>query len=326
MSLGVFLLFIGSVFFTTNQNNRYHPFPAAGPRSGAGVGGDLSFTALPAARPTVPLSKSTTTTFTPTLTAQAALAVDDVSNVVLYTKNAEAVRPLASITKLMTALVLLDLPVSWTSTTIITQGDWDGESHLVNVGEKYALEDLWHVALIGSSNSAISALVRNSTVSSTQFVVLMNKKAEELHLASASFVEPTGLDSGNVANAVDTAALLKEALRRDKIFKALSTGEYYAKPLSEAKQRRIWSTDWLLTNWIPNTFKVENIVGKTGFINDSLYNFAVRLTDERGHSVRVVIMGAASNEARFTEARDVAEGVFERYLWPTDAGYDALVE
>ncbi len=325
IGLGVVLLFTGSVFFTSAKTTAYQPFPVAGIRAETGVGGDLNQT-LPVAQPTIPLLKSTSSTLTLPLTAAAVLVVDDTSNAVLYSKNPDAIRPLASITKLMTALVLLDLPVSWSSTTVITSEDWDGESHLVEVGEKYTLEDLWHVALIGSSNTAISALVRNSTVTSTQFVALMNVKAVALGLSTASFVEPTGLNSGNVASLGDTVSLLKEAIRRDKIFKALHTGEYYAAPLGAAKQRRIWSTNWLLTNWIPNDFSVENIVGKTGYINDSLYNFTVRLTDERGHALRIAVLGAATAEARFTEARDAATWVFKNYLWPGDPGYDALTE
>lgn len=325
MGLGVILLFTGSVFFTQAKTEKYHPFPVAGNRSDAGIGGDIHVT-LPAAQPTIPLLKNVSSTFDTVLSAPAVIAVDDVSGAILYSKNADAVRPLASITKLMTALVLLDLPVSWASTTIITAEDWDGESHLVEVGEKYTLEDLWHIALIGSSNTAISALVRSSGVSSTQFVALMNAKAQSLGLTTASFIEPTGLHSGNVASPSDTVVLLKEAVRRDKIFKALHTGEYYASPLGGAKQRRIWSTNWLLTKWIPNEFSVENIVGKTGYINDSLYNFTVRLTDERGHAVRVAVLGAATAEDRFTEARDSAMWVFKNYVWPGDPGYDTLAE
>ncbi len=326
ITLGVVLLFIGSVFFGSTEPTQYRAFPVAGLRSELGVGGDVTSPYLPIARPTVPLIKSATTSYDGVLTAAAAVVVDDASNVVLFNMGGDTVRPLASITKLMSALVLLDLPLSWASTTVITADDWDGESRLVNVGEKYTLEDLWNIGLIASSNTAINALVRNSTVTTTQFIALMNKKAEALHLSTAFFVEPTGLDAANVASALDTVVLLKEAIRRDKIFKALRTPEYYAAPLSNVKPRRLWSTNWLLTTWTPSVFTAESIVGKTGFINDSLYNFSVRLTSERGHSVRVAVLGAATNEERFSEARDLAMWAFSAYVWPTDPGYDALAE
>ena len=73
-------------------------------------------------------------------------------------------------------------------------------------------------------------------------------------------------------------------------------------------------------------FKVENIAGKTGYIDDSGYNFTVSLTNEKKHSITVVVFGAATNEDRFSEARDLAEWSFDHYLWPGDSGYEDLVE
>jgi len=251
--------------------------------------------------------------------------VDDKTNTVLFKKNIEEIRPLASITKLMSALVLADLPIDWATTTVISEDDSDGSSHHLNVGEKFTLEDLWHVALIGSSNSAINTLVRSSGLSTAEFVARMNKKAADIDF-SFHFVEPTGLNSGNVASALGVARLLKEALKVEKIYRTLQIGEYYAQPLGDPKSRRVWSTDWLLTNWIPSTFTPEEIVGKTGYIAESGYNFTVRLTDGHSHAVRAVILGSGTNESRFSEARDLAEWAFGHYLWPDQEGYDKLVE
>jgi D-alanyl-D-alanine carboxypeptidase len=172
----------------------------------------------------------------------------------------------------------------------------------------------------------VNALVRSSGFSQEQFAVLMNRKAKDLKLTSASFVEPTGLDPANVASARDVAALLKESIRFNKICKAMHTAEYYAHPVNQEKALRVWSTNLLLTNWIPNEFKAEDIAGKTGYIADSGYNFAVRLTNANAHSIRVVVLGTTSAEARFTEARDLARWAFEHYLWPEDGGYDQLAE
>jgi D-alanyl-D-alanine carboxypeptidase len=217
------------------------------------------------------------------------------------------------------------LPMNWSSTTIITDADMEGDHH-VNAGEQFTLDDLWHVALIGSSNSAINALVRNTGMTKEKFVILMNEKAKELRLSSARFAEPTGLSDRNMANALDAAKLLVDALKFDKIYTTVQTGEYYAHPLNSNKARRIWTTNWLLTNWVPNNFKVENIAGKTGYIDDSGYNFAVSLTNEKKHSITVVVFGAATNEERFSEARDLAEWSFDHYLWPDESGYENLTE
>lgn len=322
MLVGVFLLFFSSVYFASGSNFSFLQFPTSGKRMA--IGGDISSENLPASKPAVPLEKDKDN-FSGSSTAASEIVVDTKTKTILFSKNTDEIRPLASITKLMTAMVLLDLPINWTSTTVVTDDDVAGDHH-VNAGEEFTLDDLWHIALIGSSNSAINALVRNSGVSKEKFVALMNAKAQDLRLVSVRFFEPTGLSDKNLANALDTAKLLIDALKFEKIYTTVQTGEYYAHPLNGNKARRIWTTNWLLTNWIPNNFKVENIAGKTGYIDDSGYNFAVSLTNDKKHSIAVVVFGAATNEARFSEARDLAMWSFDHYLWPDDAGYENLAE
>ncbi|MFA6376973.1 MAG: serine hydrolase [Candidatus Paceibacterota bacterium] len=327
MIIGCLLIFIASASLKTN----HYPllkFPESAPITApaqAREGGDITPKELPMSRPVVPLPKDKTE-FTDNLTAVSVYAVDDFTDTVLYAKNSLAVRPLASITKLVSMLTLADLPMQWNSTTTIQGSDCDSSSHQVEVGEEYTLDDLWNVALVASSNGAVKALVRASGILPENFVILMNRKAQELGLTSATFAEPTGLDSANAASAEDTARLLREALKYEKIRQAAGTAEYYAQPLNEAKAKRMWSTNWLLTNWIPNKFDKENIAGKTGYIIDSGYNFAVYLEDEKKHAIRIVVLGADSNESRFSEARDLAEWIFGHYLWPDDEGYDELAE
>ena len=322
MLAGVFLLFFSSVYFGVDHNISFAQFPSSGKRQA--VGGDIQIENLPISRPSVPLKTSENAAFTAPLTAVSAIVMDTKTKTILFNKNASEVRSLASITKLATAMVLLDLPIKWEASTVIIDSDIEGDHH-VEVGEKFTLEDLWHVALIGSSNSAINALVRNSGMSREEFINLMNQKVKDLRLSSIRFAEPTGLSEKNKATAIDTAKLLIDALKFDKIFTTVQIPEYYAHPFG-GKARRIWTTNWLLTDWVPNTFKVENIAGKTGYIEDSGYNFAVSLTNDKKHTITVVVLGTASNEARFSEARDLASWTFANYVWPDDEGYDQLVE
>lgn len=321
MLAGICLLFVSSVSIYTTTNAK---LPKSGERNW--LGGDVEQQTLPISHPAVPLVKSDKVDFLDSLTAASALVVNDQTDTILWEKNIEEVRSLASITKLMSALVLLDLPINWSTTTQIINEDDLSSSHAIQVGDEFTAEDLWHIALIGSSNSAVNALVRVSGLSEEDFVKKMNEKAVILRLSSLRFSDPTGLDSGNRGNAKDIIRLLKVALQQDKISSTLQIGEYYAKPLNSKKQRRIWSTDWLLIGWIPSQFKPAQIAGKTGFIGDSGYNFAVRLEDKEGRAVRVLILGASSSETRFTEARDLAEWAFKNYLWPNDDGYNELAE
>ncbi len=327
MILGSVLIFIASVSLKTDHYPVFK-FPESAPvikTVQAKDGGDITVKELPVSRPVVPLPKDESE-FDGEFTAEAVYVVDDITNTPLFAKNSTDIRPLASITKLVSMLVLSDLSLDWHSTTTIVREDCDSSSHQISEGEQYTLDDLWNIALVASSNSAVMALVRESGILPENFAVLMNKKAAALGLNSAKFVEPTGLDSANVASAEDTARLLKEALNYNKILKTVRTGEYYAHPLNKAKATRVWSTNWLLTNWVPNKFDKESMAGKTGYIIDSDYNFVVHLEDNNKHAIRVVILGAESNEARFSEARDLAEWVFSHYLWPDQDGYDELTE
>lgn len=321
--LGVLLLFFSTVSISTSSIINFIPFPLSGQRINTEkITNGENF---PASRPAVPIQKDKEE-FTGSSTAVSAIVVDSNTKTILYNKNKGEVRPLASISKLMSAMVLLDQPINWASTTVIADSDYDGSDHNVDVGEKFTLEDLWHVALIGSSNTAIRALVRAAGFTTDDFAKKMNEKAKDLRLYSARFVEPTGLSDQNMANVYDTAKLLIDALKFDKIYKTVQIGEYYAHPLNGSKPKTIWSTNWLLTNWVPNDFKVQDIAGKTGYITDSGYNFAVDLTNDKKHTITVVVLGTASNEQRFSEARDLADWTFSHYLWPDDIGYKNLTE
>lgn len=324
MLLGVGLLLAGSVKFTTGPLRPIRAFPLSGPRLSA-VGGDEATRLFPVSHPAVPLPKDEGD-FTGSLTATSALVVDDATGAVLFAKNTDRVWPLASITKLMSALILAELPLSWASTTIITEADADGSSHHLEAGEEYALDDLWHIALVGSSNSALSSLVRASGLATAEVVAKMNAKARGLHLDSLRFTEPTGLSATNVGAAFDVARLLKAALKNDRVYRALSTSEYYALPRNKKERRRVWTTNWLLTNWVPNAFDKDALAGKTGFIVDSAYNFAVRLKNDSDHALRVVVLGATSSETRFSEARDLAEWSYAHFVWPDQPGYNTLVK
>jgi len=328
MLCGVGLLFIGSVSFvptSTITSNTVATFPQSAPRQNLLVGGDVTPTVLPVSHPLVPLAKLDKKEFEQPLTAAAALVVDNHTDTELFSQNADVARPLASITKLMSMLVILERRLDWNAKTTITADEIEG-SHIVEAGEVYTAEELWNLALVGSANGAVNALVRLSSYTRSEFVARMNTKAKIWRLDSMNFVEPTGLDSGNVGNTRDVARLLKFALREDKIYRTLQIPEYYARPEGAAKARRVWSTDWLLTGWVQNKFDTEQMAGKTGYITDSNYNFTVKLGDAEGRAVRVVILGATNHEARFTEARDLAVWAFANFLWPEDSGYGELVE
>ncbi len=247
----------------------------------------------------------------------ASVFVKDVKTAeVLYRKNEYEKRPLASISKLMSALVVLDSNPDWNSTTTI-KGDEDiDDSHVVS-GAVYTISDLWKAALVASSNQSMLALADSTGMTREAFVARMNEKALELGMKDSSFVEPTGLSEKNISTASDIAILLDESLRHPKIQEALVLKEINIAPVGKKKLQHFWSTNWLLLGWVPNKIK-DFRGGKTGYITAAGYNFTMQLARDDEKVIDVVILGAKAHELRFSEARDISYDVFSAFAWPSE--------
>lgn len=261
--------------------------------------------------PLVPLQADTSTPPT-NFTAASIVVKDHASGAMLFGKQEYTKRPLASITKLMSALVLLDAHPRFVSTTVVV-ADAVEDTHMY-AGDTYTIDELWHAALIGSSNKAILTLVDASGLTRVDFVRRMNDKAKLIGLTDTLFVEPTGLDDGNRSTASDIALLLQEAMNNSAIRQTLATPEYRLFSRERRAGHHIWNTDWLLLGWIPHTF-ARVLGGKTGYTPAAGYNVALELEDKAGRKLDVVILGASTHEARFTEARDIAQWVFTHFAW-----------
>jgi len=242
------------------------------------------------------------------------MAVRDVaSGKILYEKNSKEEHPIASITKLMSALSILERNPEWTATTTVTRED-DLSDNYMYAGDTFTLDELWKAALVGSSNKAIYTLADAVGISSESFAARMNQKAIELGMSQTHFVEPTGLNAENVSTAEDLTKLLSEAMKHKEIRDTVLIPEMNLYSEVRGKTQHMWNTDWLLLGWIPNAF-TEFYGGKTGYITASGYNFSMRVGDGNGHLIDVVVLGTDTHEARFTEARDIAEWIFQNYTW-----------
>jgi serine-type D-Ala-D-Ala carboxypeptidase (penicillin-binding protein 5/6) len=244
--------------------------------------------------------------------ASAMIVKDHQTGAVLFEKNAYTERPIASITKLMSELVLLEKNLNMSATTTVVGVDSLG-THMY-AGDVYTLLELWDAASIGSSNKAILSLAHAIDWPVEAFVERMNQKARELGMMSTRFTDPTGLDDTDVSTASDVVLLLREALRNEQMKQSLQKKELTLYSTQRNREHHMWSTNWLLLGWISHDFAVIH-GGKTGYIPASLYNFSVVVEDDFGHMLDVVVLGAESHEARFTEARDIAQWVFTNYKW-----------
>ncbi len=159
------------------------------------------------------------------LNSSVALVIDQETNEVLFSKNDAAVLPIASLTKLMTGLVIADANLDMNEPLTITQDDVDthkGSSSRLAVGSTLSRGEMMHLALMSSENRAANALGRTYPGGLSEFVRLMNSKARQLGMTDTRYVEPTGLSSLNQSSARDLATLVSVAHDRP-ILRSLST-------------------------------------------------------------------------------------------------------
>jgi len=244
--------------------------------------------------------------------AHSIIVKDRETGMVLFRKNEYDKWSMASITKLMSALVILEKNPDWATSTVVIGPD-SLDTHMY-AGDTYTLEQLWNAALIASSNKAIISLANALGWPEEAFVERMNQKSRELGMSDTVFADASGLEEGNISTASDIIMLLNEAMKREKIWQTLITPEYNLYSNEREKSHHMYNTNWMLLGWVTNDF-YKMYGGKTGYIVASGYNFTMRVEDEDNHILDVVVLGADSHEGRFTEARDVAQWVFDNYIW-----------
>ncbi|MBD3360142.1 MAG: hypothetical protein GF365_05580 [Candidatus Buchananbacteria bacterium] len=246
------------------------------------------------------------------ITAKSAIAVDAQSGKILYTKNSQQIRSIASITKLMTALIFLDHNPGWQKEiyTIASDRRNGGIIHL-NAGEVLTIRNLFFTALLASDNDATIALARSTGLSEDQFVLEMNKKAKVLGLENTFFIEPSGLNSGNKSTAADIVKLIEIATQQQEIKKATSTNRYEFEVRGKEKNRTV---SLINTDWLTNSY-LDVLGGKTGYIEKSGYCLAVKIENEVNQEIIVVVLGSDSNFDRFQDVKAISDWVFNNYKW-----------
>ncbi|ENM5927224.1 D-alanyl-D-alanine endopeptidase [Vibrio mimicus] len=199
------------------------------------------------------------------LAANSALVIDLKTNEVIYSSNPDAVRPIASVTKLMTAIVTLDakLPMETKLPITIQEArEMKGVHSRVRIGSEISRKDMLLLTLMSSENRAAASLAHHYPGGYKAFIKAMNNKAKALGMKNTRFVEPTGLSEKNVSSARDLVLLLK-ASKRYPMLGQLSATE--KKTVTFAKPR--YSLDFRNTNRLVfnDNWKID--LTKTGFTN-----------------------------------------------------------
>ena len=243
------------------------------------------------------------------LTAKSALVLDLDNETVLYDMNSEDVRSIASLTKLMTAMVFLESGVDLFDTISITRDDARASAKSrLRPGETFYLIDLFHSSLMSSDNRATRALVRATGMREGEFVERMNEKADSLGLENTQFADPTGLNAGNVSTAWETAKLLKIALNDPLISQITTTKQYKFYSVNKRKRfHQLGNSNRLLKE------DLDILGGKTGFIGKSGWCLAVMLRNVE-EKLCVIVLGASSNKRRFAEAKHILKTAIQNML------------
>ena len=200
------------------------------------------------------------------LKSNSALVLDQAGQRVLYAKNDDSVVPIASITKLMTALVVLDSGQPLDEPIKIQKEDRDGlkgTRSRLSVGMTVSRDDLLRLALMSSENRAAAALTRAHPGGTPAFVAAMNAKAAELGMWHSRFVDGTGLSSGNVANAQDLARLVNAAYNHPLI-REYTTDSQYTVRLANGHKMRFTNSNRLVKN---SAWDIG--LSKTGYIREA---------------------------------------------------------
>jgi serine-type D-Ala-D-Ala endopeptidase (penicillin-binding protein 7) len=236
----------------------------------------------------------------PKLKSYSVLIVDPSDSSILYSRHSDVAAPIASITKLMTALVVLDAKQPLDEPLEITEAERDlpkaGFSRLT-IGTVLTRGDLMHLALMSSENRAAHALGSNYQGGLKALVGAMNAKAAALGMTSAHFVDPTGLSSENVASPEDLSKLVIAASRNPTI-REYSTDKRYAvrvhRHLVEFR-----NTDNLVAN---PTWKI--VVQKTGYIAEAGKCLVMEAVIE-GRNVVIVLLDSLGKYTRVADAKRV---------------------
>jgi serine-type D-Ala-D-Ala endopeptidase (penicillin-binding protein 7) len=230
-----------------------------------------------------------------------AIVVDQLDGSVLYAKNAAAVSAIASITKLMTAMVVLDAKQSLDEAIAVTEDDIDhlkNTTSRIQIGNVLTRGEMLRLALMSSENRAASALARAYPGGVQAFIRDMNLKAIILEMKRSSFVDGTGLSSGNVSSAEDLANMVLAA-HHYPLIRQYSTGSEYTVPSLSGRIINFRNTNHLISSpaW-------QIGLSKTGYIREAGRCLVMQAT-VADRPVVIVLLDARGTQGRFGDANRI---------------------
>lgn len=240
-------------------------------------------------------------TSSPKLRSTIALIYDEQGQRSLFTKNADTVAPIASISKLMTAMVVLDAQLPMDEEIRISTQDMDtlkGTHSRMRPGMTLTRGELLQLALMASENRAAAALARTYPGGTGAAVAKMNAKAHELGMKDTRFLDPTGLNSGNVSTAQDLVKMVLAAQNYEPIHKATTSSSHVVEP---AGYRPLLYKN---TNPLVRNASWDIGVSKTGYINEAGRCLVMKV-NIRQHPVVIVLLDSWGKSTRIGDAKRI---------------------
>jgi D-alanyl-D-alanine endopeptidase (penicillin-binding protein 7) len=242
------------------------------------------------------------------LKSSVALVLDQDTHEVLLSKNSQAVLPIASITKLMSAVIVTEARQPLDEVLTVTQDDVDTEKNSrsrLAVGTRLTRGEMLHLALMSSENRAAHALGRNYPGGLDAFVAAMNGKARSLGMNDTRYVEPTGLSSSNQSSAHDLATLVNAAYQYPMI-RDLSTSQEYEVEIGHR------TAQFRNTNGLVRSPSWDIGLQKTGYITEA-GRCLVMQASFAGRKLIMVFLDSAGKYSRIGDAERVRKWLTERF-------------
>ncbi len=244
----------------------------------------------------------------PLLSSQSALIVNDRTGEVLYQKSPNLVMPIASISKLMSAMVVLDAGQSMSEQITITPAEIDrlkGTGSRLSIGTTLTRGEMLHLSLMSSENRATHALGRNYPGGMSAFVDAMNRKAQSLGMGNTRFYEPTGLDFRNVSTASDLSKMV-QAANKYPLIRRNSTSNYGSVYTSAGRQQSYKNSNALVRE---GSWNIE--LQKTGYIREAGRSMVVK-ANVQSQPITIVLLNSPSSLSRVNDARKIESWMLQR--------------
>lgn len=242
----------------------------------------------------------------PTLSARAVLVKDLATGTIIYQKNVNVAVPIASTTKIMTALVSSEYFDPNSVLTVQQAASVAGSKVGLLPGESLNFRSLLYGMLLNSGNDAAFAIAENYPGGILSFVSAMNKKSQAMNLRNTHFENPAGLDHPkHYSSAADLASITEEALKDAQLLRIFATTDTEILSLDKKHVHKLHNLNKLLTS-------VTGVLGvKTGYTEEAKENL-VTYVDRDDHKILTVVLGS---DNRFGESTELIEWVYDNFVW-----------